>query len=222
MKTAFICLANSKKYGERCIAGIILEKNDKNRWREVRDENGFPKWVRPVSNENHGEVKAKLVEHVALFDIVEIDVVKRTPKGYQSENAIFDLSSLQVIEKRPCIKRTLERLITQTDEDLFGNKGKAITKEKINTIQNSLFFIRVQNPVCRFYPNKYQFRLEFDYNDVNYDLPITDIDFLKSRVQKEDEPITLKEQIYICVSIGIEHKDWYYKLVAGIIHNFEE
>ena len=49
MKAIFICLANSKKYGERCIAGIELTKGANGNLTVVK-ENGRPKWIRPVSS----------------------------------------------------------------------------------------------------------------------------------------------------------------------------
>jgi hypothetical protein len=220
MKITFICLANSKKHGERCIAGIELEKNSNNQWREIRNEDGKPKWIRPISSGENGQIEEKLVKDVHIFDVVEIDLIQRMPNGYQSENVLFNTTSLQIIESIKPQKTTLERLITTDNDCLFDNRGKAIPIEKIDRLQNSLCLISIQNPICRFDDIKYQFRLAFDYNGVNYDLPITDYKFLKSRVRKENEPIILNEQIYACVSVGIAHKDWHYKLVAGMIYEF--
>ena len=222
MKTTFICLAHSKKYGERCIAGIELEKNGSNQWRAIRNKEGLPKWIRPISSSENGQVEAKLVKDVHIFDVVEIDLIQRMPNGYQSENILFNTSSLQIIESITPKKRTLETLIAKNNECLFSNRGRAIPAEKIHDLHTSLCLIAIQNPVCTFSPNGYKFKLKFDYNGVNYDLPITDYKFLKSRVKKEDEPVVLQNKIYVCVSVGIEHKEWHYKLVAGVICEFEE
>ncbi len=222
MKTTFICLANSKKYGERCIAGIELEKNSSNQWRAIRNENGFPKWIRPISSAKNGQVEASLVQNVHLFDIVEIDLIQKMPNGYQSENVLFNTSSLQIIESIQPKKRTLESLIKTDNDCLFDNRASAIPAEKIDKLQNSLCLIRIQNPICTFDGIKYQFRLAFDYNGVNYDLPITDYKFLKSRVQKEHEPVVLQKEIYVCISVGMVFKEWHHKLVAGMICEFEE
>ncbi len=222
MKTTFICLANSKKHGERCIAGIELQKNKSNQWRAIRNEEGFPKWIQPISSSENGQVEADLVKDVHIFDVVEIDLIQRMPDGYQSENTLFNISSLKIIESISPKKRTLEGLITKDNDCLFLNRGKAIPAEKIHDLHTSLCLISIQNPVCSFVPNGYKFKLKFDYNGVNYDLPITDYKFLKSRVQKEHEPIVLKNEIYVCVSVGIEFKEWHHKLVAGMIYEFEE
>lgn len=142
MKTTFICLANSKKHGERCIAGIELEKNGSNQWREIRNEDGFPKWIRPISDSEYGQVEASLVKDIHIFDIVEIDLIQRMPNGYQSENVLFDTSSLQIIESIKPKKTTLERLICTDNDCLFENRGKAICVEKIHLVKNSLCLIR--------------------------------------------------------------------------------
>jgi len=41
MLTRFVCLANSFKEGGRCLAGIVLDNNNK-----PVIENALPKWIR--------------------------------------------------------------------------------------------------------------------------------------------------------------------------------
>ena len=55
MKKHFICLANSFKYAGRCLGGIEIEMKD-NKYTIVRNENGTPKWIRPISFEEHGQL----------------------------------------------------------------------------------------------------------------------------------------------------------------------
>ena len=72
MKTLFICFANSKKFGERCIAGIEVKK-DGAAYQPVEKE-GKPKWLRPISKFQHGAVGEDLVGGINLMDIIEVDV----------------------------------------------------------------------------------------------------------------------------------------------------
>src|SRR5436853_7626805 len=97
MKKYFVCLANSKKYTQRCIAGIELLKTDSGF--EVLKNNQEPVWIRPISNSLHGEVSSILVDHIKLLDIVELEITSPSPNGYQSENARFKEQRLKVIRK---------------------------------------------------------------------------------------------------------------------------
>ena len=66
---------------------------------------------------------------------------------------------------------------------------------------------------------KEQYRLKFTFNSVNYDLPITDIKFLEKCSNSTSVTIgePIKDNIYLAISLGIEHDGWHYKLVAGVI-----
>jgi hypothetical protein len=75
MKTLFICLANSKKIGERCIAGIEVKKID-DIYQVVKTQ-GKPNWLRPISQSQHGEINKALVSEVSLMDIIEIDIEEK-------------------------------------------------------------------------------------------------------------------------------------------------
>jgi hypothetical protein len=72
--TQIICLANSKKHGERCIAGIDICTG---------------KWIRPVSELEDGKISSenRLVndEEPQLLDILNIPLGERN-SGYECEN----------------------------------------------------------------------------------------------------------------------------------------
>ncbi|MER3491021.1 MAG: hypothetical protein C4323_01045 [Mastigocladus sp. ERB_26_2] len=72
-----ICLANSKKYGDRCIAGIEISTG---------------KWIRPVTNLEFGQVPKEMClvdgEEPKLLDILEILLINTYP-GYELENRLI-------------------------------------------------------------------------------------------------------------------------------------
>lgn len=222
MKKYFICLANSKKYGERCIAGVEVTKNLDSGYTIVKNGDK-PKWIRPVTGEEHGQVPSDLVEKINLLDIVEIDVIEDAPNGYQSENVKFNSSSLKVVGRVGNSPENLNLFSDNQQSNLFGNKGKAIPSDTIGTIDKSLTLIKVKNATVyiRKEFDKEQYRLKFTFNSANYDLPITDVKFLEKCINSTsitiDEPI--KDDIYLAISLGVEYEGWYYKLVAGVIHN---
>jgi hypothetical protein len=74
-----VCLANSNKHGERCVAGKLLETG---------------RWVRPVSAAGHGEIpwKARLIcgREPQLLDILDIPLEGQGPDyGCQPENRLL-------------------------------------------------------------------------------------------------------------------------------------
>jgi hypothetical protein len=86
--THLICLANSRKHEERCIAGIHPATGH---------------WIRPVSSlcVNSGKVPAKVRliqgEEPALLDILDIPLKDDGPDfGYASENRTIAPSRLSI------------------------------------------------------------------------------------------------------------------------------
>ena len=78
-----VCLANSRKLNERCIAGIEIA-------------NGRPLgWVRPVSSREHGEVPAsdrRYQNHAEprVLDVIDLPLLEPRPHTFQSENWLLD------------------------------------------------------------------------------------------------------------------------------------
>lgn len=219
MKRYFICLANSKKYGERCIAGIEMTGNQKNQF-DILKEEEKAKWIRPVSDAEHGQVPEYLVKDMKLFDIYEIEVKEDCPKDYQSENCLFDARSLKLIKSVPLTEHRLDLLCSNTDF-LFDDNTKSVTKENIAKIGYSLLFVKVENPIVYEQDNKEknasQLRIHFIFKEIHYDMPITDVVFLNS-YQENVQAFRNATTVYVCVSLGIEFQERYYKLAAGIFY----
>jgi len=208
-----LCLANSKKEGGRCVAGILLDEND---IPEIKDNE--PIWIRPICKARNGQVPNELCDSVLPLDIIELDKTEIVGKGYQSENTTFDEKQITVVGK--ATNKILNNLYSST-ELIFGNKGKAVHEDKINELDHSLILIKSSTfkIIEKKYPNntKIQIRLEFVYNGNSYDLPVTDIDFLNKYNQNKNL-LKNKASIDIVLSLGGVHMTWYNKLVATIIH----
>ena len=212
MSTKFVCLANSFKERGRCIAGIEIDSNHS----PVRI-NDRPKWIRPVCDTLHGEVPNQIAEPYELLHIIELDVLASKPQNYQSENVTFKENSMKIVGNFD--KNGLASLC-DTDNSIFGNKGKAISKTSIAQPYYSLMLVAVTEfeVTKRIYedrPDKPQRRLAFTYQGNKYDFPITDPAFLRLCLEN---PNAIQEvnHLYLTLSLGIEWKDWYYKLIAGI------
>lgn len=210
-----VCLANSFKEGGRCLAGIEINADNT----PVMQKNR-PKWIRPVCTTEHEEVPTHLVANMNLLDIIEFDSFEAVGEGHQSENIRFKESSLNVISN---LKK--EALVNMTDNDrfhiIFGNRGKAVAQDAIEHLNHSLILINtdvfeINEKVYEDNPDKPQIRLSFRYRGNLYDLPVTDPVFLH-RLKSNPNVLEDITQIYLVLSLGGVHNDWYYKLIAGII-----
>ena len=209
----FVCLANSLKEGGKCVAGIVLDENNN----PVFDKEN-QKWIRPICNTTHGEIPKHLVAHINVLDIIEIEVLNYPDlNSYQSENALFEEKTLRVIEK---YNENCLTVLYSPDRLIFGNRGKAISEDDINRHNHSLMF--VQTTVFEAYQKTYddnqksQIRMKFIYYGYQYDLPVTDPVFLE-KYKANPGFLNAYNKIDMTLSIGVVHKGWYYKLIAGII-----
>lgn len=221
MKKRFICLANSKKYNQRCIAGIELEKSSRKGYKyQIVKRDANPIWIRPVSDSEHGEVSSELVDHINLLDIVEINVTAVAPQGYQSENVLFDNRRLQVVDRIDKIETLIDKLLTVDTPTLFGNIEKAVHVNDVGQLDHSLVLIKPSNVYVyekTRLKEKPQARASFVYGTTHYDLPVTDIDF-EEKFNQNPNILQASTHIYFTVSLGVEFKEQHYKLIAGILH----
>ena len=208
-----LCLANSYKEGGRCIAGILLD-NDHN----PILKNHSPIWIRPVCNAEHGQIPNHLCQNIQPLDIIEINGTNNVGSGYQSENTSFDESEILSIGKAN--RNILNNLYSNTNL-IFGNRGKALPEDTIKTLNYSLILVNLTEfkIVEKDYEDKEhsQVRLKFSYNNSSYDLPVTDPIFLDS-YSNNKTILNDKNDIDVVLSLGVPFNNWYYKLVATIIH----
>jgi hypothetical protein len=217
MKRTFVCLANSQKLGERCIAGVEITDFDGNNYLIVKHRSQ-PKWIRPVSKREHGEVPARIVGKVKLLDVVSLDVISEYPQGYQSENVLFDGKSLEVIGQVQRSSESVARFQHAGVTQLFGNRGKAVHVDNISRVTTSLLLIKPASVGFRWdtksggFP---QLRAAFLLGRLNYDLPVTDRYFQATYYQDQREAINCSEW-YFTISLGVKHNDFHSKLVAAV------
>ena len=215
MKTLFICLANSKKFGERCIAGIEVKKTTTS-YQPVEKE-GKPKWLRPTSKHYHGAVREDLVGNINLMDIIEIDIEEYCPSSYQSENAMFRSSSIKKLGNIILSEKNLDKLIDMDQYNLFGNRGKAVSHEVIDSVGHSLTLIKIKDFEINRRETDGQLRMDFEFNHDRYDLPITDIDFI-NKYNEDENLLENVNCVYLTISLGVYHNGWHSKLIAGVIY----
>lgn len=220
MRKLFVCLANSRKYSGRCIAGIELYYGADGRLRIVENEQHQPKWIRPISQSDFGELLPNCVRHIKLGDLVEVEVTEGgiLYNSYQTENVCFENDSLRVVEKLPLTRERLQKLAVRLPTPLFGSHGRAISMDNINGLYSSLTFIKIDNPRVRVRDQigaRPQERLSFYYNRTEYDLALTDIEFVE-KLMADEHILQKANEVYLTVSLSMPYDRKLYKLAAGV------
>jgi hypothetical protein len=212
-----VCLSNSYKEGGRCLAGVKINDNN-----QLLIRNNRAVWIRPVCNTPHEEVPNQLAVNINYYDVIQFDNDPNyTRDDYQSENVLIQNNHINVIQ-RVNMANIMDRLCDNDNFNLiFGNRGKAVHPEIIETLNHSLMMIKVSNfeIIDRTYEgqNYPQIRISFNYNTNNYDLPITDPVFLH-QYQLNNNLLDNTENLYLILSLGVLHEGWYSKLVATILY----
>jgi len=210
MQKTIVLLANSIKLGGRCIAGVEVQRQDgPSEWTVVKETASRPKWIRPVSNVDDGEVPLEMAVRFSNLDIVKLTKATRSPSGYQSENYLF--GDIEKIDALPSTARNLSSIVQDPGDQLFGNRGKAVPDEKIHLIDHSLIFVKPEqfsSYSTRSSSGSAQKRGIFTLNEVEYDLPITDPGFVLGS-EKE-------KKTFLTLSLGVLHNGWHSKLIAGV------
>jgi hypothetical protein len=219
MRKLFVCLANSRKYSGRCIAGVELCRRPDGFLKMVETPEHHPSWIRPVSQSEFGELSSDWVRHIRLGDLIEVEVEnKPLTHGYQCENVYFDAKSLQIVEHLDLTHDRLSRLSVRDNKFLFGSRGGSVSTESIDNVENSLQFIKVENATLRWRDEigmRPQERLVFLYNDYEYDLPLTDIEFVEKYL-KDNTILEKAKEVFLTVSLSLPHDGRLYKLAAGV------
>lgn len=211
-----VCLANSRKESERCIAGIELREPDTERT-----------WIRPVSSSGTGEVfprDRQLADgsEPDILDVLEIGLTEHTPQSYQSENWLIaphqwvrtgrfswaDLATLH--DRRPL---WIEE----------GQNPDRLSLDFAASLDDSIRIIRVDTlttyVTTNYLGTRRQHRAQFTHAGVDFDLVITDpwYESLQRDRRPGDGSVELRH-CYLTISLSHPYPTGYcYKLVAAII-----
>lgn len=221
MDKTFICLANSYKHGNRCIAGVeIVFHPENNTYVVKRDERGNPVWFRPINRfAKAGAIPNSEAQTISILDIVEARQVAHHPEGAQKENYYYD--SLVIVSKIACSANDLDGFVDRTHRNLFGNKGVAVHPDDYGNLDYSVLMIK-SSEIEFYMKDRTQWekdpqpRGKIQFNGSEYDLPVTDPIF-RQTIQNEPERVNSHTIYYIVLSLGVEHDEWHSKLIANVI-----
>lgn len=217
MDKYFICLANSYKRGGRCIAGVEVVHNSDAGWMPVRNDDGIPRWIRPIAKTTYGEIPNFVGESIKVFSIVKLTDVVPCPENAHTENVYY--SSIEQCDDTIAQKSSiLNQLVDTKHHSLFHNSGRAVSAEMLAGINYSLMLIQPDKASAYIDENreKSKNRMKFTYYGVVYDFPITDPSFIECLKKNPDKFANIND-VYLTLSLGLEFEGWHHKLVAGVI-----
>jgi hypothetical protein len=214
-----LCLANSEKHGQRCLAGIRLDTGG---------------WIRPVSTNEGGalyedQYTTECGKIPRPLDSIRIHFEEYSPRFHQPENwRISDDESWELLDSEINEPQQLAlNTALQRDGKIFSSEGSSLRKSELkdSLSTNSLTLLRPQDP--QFYTDmnegsSNQPRTAFDFDGHRYDLPITDPKW-RQQVQGEDpddlpsiDDLDDDQDILFTISLGEPFEGRCYKLVAAI------
>ena len=221
-----VCLANSRKWNERCIAG-----------RELQNEESPGSWVRPVSAREHEGVslsEQRLGDggEPRLMDVIDVPVLEARPKLYQSENWLLD-PERRWERVRRISPEELERLadpiapLWRSGFNSTNGLNDRIPNSLAESEKSSLRFIRVDSlTLSLFRPggasgdNRRRIQGKFRYAGNDYSLRVTDPAY-ERRYQTRVTGTYRIGETYLTISLGEPFEGYVYKLIAAVIETAE-
>lgn len=219
MNKFFVCLGNSYKHENRCLAGALVEKTQAG-FELLLDSWRHPIWFRPINRyTDGGAIPNSVAEPIDLFDVVEVTNVSHCPDGAQTENYYY--SDLSVVGSMNPTKNLLDALSKTNRKMLFGTVGAAVPLAVSNQLDYSILMIKTTDVEC-YLKNRDEYnkppkpRMKFTFGEHRYDLPITDPVFLRTVKNNIDEANS-HGTYYLTLSLSLPHEGCQFKLVSGVV-----
>ena len=205
-----LCLANSRKHGGRCVAGLTKDGS----------------WIRPVTATEDGALAAHMCildvgRAVHPLDVVRLRVEQRAPRPHQPENCIVTDEPWKLLRERNLleVEGFLDGVATG-EPKLFGTTTNKVdwTHIQENGTPSSLALVKAAGPIFSWSPfSPAQRRARFEHCGFSYDLPIT-FDFELPRVGEAHHRSASNS--YFTISLGepfASRGHDCFKLIAGAL-----
>ena len=217
MDKYFVCLANSYKRGGRFIAGVEIVYDNNGGWMPTRNEDGRPRWIRPIAKTTYGEIPNYIAEGITILSLVKLTDVVSCPEEAHVENVFYSRMEKcnYEITLEPSV---MNKFIDTAHQSIFQSRGRAVSAEMLVGINYSIMLLH-PNRACAYIDEnreKSKNRMKFSYYGAEYDFPITDPTFIE-RLKKNPEGYLSINDVYLTISLGLEFEGWHHKLVAGVI-----
>ncbi len=207
MNTTIVIFANSAKHGRHCVAGKVVNSQQ---WiRPVSDMEGAALSGQQCLSQNpHGRFGVKPLQKIKM------NLSQHAPLVSQPENYLI---SDEIWHQRYLIQDNEVSNYVDTPDNLWGTGNRvnyAQIESKIVDIGQSLYLIQASNLQLSKVDGRR--RAAFSYAGINYDLPVTDPNFERQFIERDNQQI-------LCVSLGEKYDPSggsnysCYKIVATIL-----
>jgi len=213
-----ICLANSRKLSGRCVAGKELKGGA---------------WIRPVSGRETEEVSEYERQYEdgsdpKVLDIVDVPLLRPTPRTFQSENWLLDPETYWEKVGRATLSDVNPFVgdpsaLWTNDSSSSSGENDRVKLAAANRMPRSLFLLRVSGlalnvfaPGEAFGNRKRRVQGEFSHRNVGYKLWVTDPIVEREYLSKSDGSYRIG-QCFLTVSLGEAYNGYCYKLIAAVI-----
>jgi hypothetical protein len=214
----FVCLANSRKTGGRCVAGITRSGD----------------WVRPVSPVADGTLfwPRYILDDgsaAAVLDIVQLEVARARPEPHQPENwEVTDAPWRHRGRLESAQAGAFLRDHAIVGPDLLSNCGDRVRHQYLveHPGASSLCIVKPAEFLWRITSvnGKRQTRASFVLAGTRYDLSVTDPiwearlrDLPRGVYERAAADIAPEGEVFLTVSLSEPFQDNCYKLVAAVI-----
>lgn len=222
MKKRIVCLANSRKPGGYCVAGIDLDTSE---WvRPIGDNDIISQHDECLNFECDNNTMCKFISPKKL-DILDIRFKQKLPKLHQIENHIIDNYWWEKVDQLEPSRLDSyldnpETIWHNGSSSSYGYNDRVIDELTCN---NSLLLIKPQSFSIHVIDEGYNeekkcLRGQFQYNNIYYRLRITDKDYEQKYCNYDYGKYSKDPDNYrLCISLAIKSfHGHYYKLIAGI------
>ncbi len=224
-KKTIICLANSRKHNDRCVAGKIYKSGQ------------IFEWIRPISSRQGEELSdsERRYQNGAepqLLDIFEFSILGPKPSGHQSENFLISgprqfrkIGTLSPSELLKSVDKPVNLWIMGHQSKTYG-KNDLVPPLRISEVENSLYLINPHKFSVQIVSSSFgrQTRGIFTYLGAEYNLRITDPALEYNYRSKTDGEYVIHD---VLLTVSLAHdlhtvskspqSTGYYKVIAGVI-----
>lgn len=209
-----VCLANSKKLGARCVAGVELGTQD---------------WIRPTGSGDHGAItfaEQKLDDNTrpALLDLIEMQLAGPSPQPGQPENWTLAPGQWTKVGHLDAGEAQSLLIALATEAPVFGTNERSVSVADVlaGRVNHSLAVIRPEQlnwEKRHGFSGGTQVRGQFVHAGAWHDLPLTDpahlAQFVDLGIGDYEHPAS--EEAFLVISLGEPLNDEHWKLIAGVI-----
>ena len=217
-----VCLANSRMWGGRCVAGKELlvggRIGDWVRPVGATEGEGLPPWNRQYSDGSEPQ----------LLDIIEVPLSKKTPAGHQQENWLVEgrrrwvkagnlpFRSLRNFEDRVDGLWIDGQSTTSGLNDRFAVDMAVTIRESLRLVKVAKLDLKVWQPGEHFGDEKRRVYGRIWLSGTEYQLSVTDPEIEQEFLAQPNGYYSI-DNCYLTLSLGKPHEGNIYKLIAAVI-----